>query len=84
MTIGVLSAYRGRTIGAQLLKKVEEQAEEDKSIDYIELHVQVGNDDALSFYAKHGYTNVELVENYYQKVTPASAHRLTKSVTHKS
>jgi ribosomal protein S18 acetylase RimI-like enzyme len=82
MTIGVLSAYRGRGIGTQLLQKVEEQAKADKDVSYIELHVQQGNDDALAFYAKHGYNNIELVENYYQKVTPSAAHRLTKTVTH--
>ena len=82
MTIGVLAAYRGRGIGSQLLEKVEAQAAADKDIEYIELHVQLGNDDAVNFYTKHGYTNVELVEGYYQKVSPSSAHRLTKSVSH--
>ena len=82
MTIGVLAAYRGRGIGAQLLQKVEEQAKADKSVAYIELHVQEGNNDALAFYGKHGYEKKELVENYYQKVKPSSAHRLTKEITH--
>jgi len=82
MTIGVLAAYRGRGIGRQLLEKVEKQAEEDKDVSYIELHVQLGNDDAVVFYTKHGYTNVELVDQYYQKVTPASAYRFTKNVQH--
>lgn len=82
MTISVLAAYRGRGIGSNLLKKVEEQAVADKDISYIELHVQKGNDDAINFYEKQGYKNIELVENYYQKVQPAAAHRLTKDIVH--
>lgn len=82
MTICVLAAYRTRGIGSQLLQKMEESAKEDKEIAFIELHVQQGNDEALKFYLKHGYTNEQLVENYYQKVTPAAAHRLRKTIVH--
>lgn len=84
MTVTVLPVYRSRGIGSTLLKKLETYAASDKSISYIELHVQTGNDEALKFYEKHDYKNIELVEDYYKKVKPASAHRLTKEVTHSS
>lgn len=80
MTICVLPVYRSRGIGGTLLKKLEDHAAADKEVAYLELHVQTGNDDAIKFYEKHGYKNIELVEDYYKKVKPASAHRLTKEV----
>lgn len=81
MTISVLPVYRSRGIGGALLKKLEAAATADKDIAYLELHVQTGNDEALKFYDKHEYKNIELIEEYYQKVKPASAHRLTKEIT---
>lgn len=84
MTICVLPVYRSKGIGGALLKKLEAAAVADKDISYLELHVQTGNDDALKFYEKHEYKNIELVEDYYQKVKPTSAHRLTKEIARSS
>ncbi len=44
------------------------------------LHVQVNNDDALSFYAKQGFANVGLVPGYYKRIEPSDCYLLSFKV----
>ena len=55
MMLGVLAAYRGRGIGAQLIQSVLDYYEKEKdgelaNVQEIALHVQISNTDAIRFY----------------------------------
>ena len=43
------------------------------------LHVQQGNDSALSFYKKHGFVVVEELKDYYTDLQPSGCLILEKS-----
>eukprot|EP00392_Amoebophrya_sp_AT5.2_P013723 g13852.t1 len=81
MTLSLLPAYRKRGIASALLKFLLEAATKEPQLKKVSLHVQTGNDVALEFYKKHGFRVEKTVENYYDKISPASAHYLTKDVT---
>uniref|UniRef100_A0A7S1TXC2 N-acetyltransferase domain-containing protein n=1 Tax=Phaeomonas parva TaxID=124430 RepID=A0A7S1TXC2_9STRA len=81
MTLGVLAAWRGRSIGSRLLEKVLENAEQDETLDHIYLHVQTNNDAAMSFYANFGFENVGMIENYYKRIEPPHCYVLRKSLS---
>lgn len=87
MTLGVLAAYRGRTIGAQLIQSILDHFEEEmgspelKDVTEIALHVQISNDDALKFYIdKFGFEKGEMVENYYRRIDPPHCYKLYKKL----
>ena len=87
MTLGVLAAYRGRTIGAQLIQSILDYFEETmtspelKDVTEISLHVQISNDDAINFYTeKFGFEKGEMVENYYRRIDPPHCYKLYKKV----
>ena len=87
MTLGVLAAYRGRTIGTQLIQSILDHYEDNKSspelkdVTEIALHVQISNDDALKFYKeKFGFEKGEMVENYYKRIDPPHCYRLFKKL----
>lgn len=87
MTLGVLAAYRGRTIGAQLIQSILDYYENNKSspelkdVTEISLHVQISNDDALKFYIdKFGFEKGEMVENYYKRIDPPHCYKLFKKL----
>eukprot|EP00536_Pseudo-nitzschia_multiseries_P006727 jgi/Psemu1/193696/e_gw1.146.41.1 len=88
MTLGVLAAYRGRTIGTQLIQSILDYFEENeadspelKDVTEISLHVQVSNDDAIKFYTeKFGFEKGEMVENYYRRIDPPHCYKLYKKV----
>mmetsp|Transcript_4691 Transcript_4691/g.9746 ORF Transcript_4691/g.9746 Transcript_4691/m.9746 type:complete len:192 (-) Transcript_4691:147-722(-) len=87
MTLGVLAAYRGRTIGAQLIQSILDHYESQKSspelkdVTEIALHVQISNDDALKFYIeKFGFEKGEMVENYYKRIDPPHCYKLFKKL----
>jgi ribosomal protein S18 acetylase RimI-like enzyme len=70
----VLPAYRERGIGGQLLRYILKAALESPDaagVREVYLHVQVGNDDALSFYIHHGFNVKGRLWNYYRKIQPA-------------
>jgi ribosomal protein S18 acetylase RimI-like enzyme len=77
MTLAVLAAYRGRGIGAQLLESITNYIK-DKPIGEIILHVQISNEGALRFYANFGFSQGELVENYYRRIDPPHCFILYK------
>lgn len=47
-------------------------------------HVQVNNEGAIKFYAKHGFEIVEEKKNYYKRIEPADAYVLQKTFRKKS
>jgi len=88
MTLGVLAAYRGRTIGAQLIQSILDYFEDEKDsnpelkdVMEIALHVQISNDDAMKFYMeKFGFEKGEKVENYYKRIDPPHCYKLYKKL----
>ena len=88
MTLGVLAAYRGRTIGAQLIQSILDYFENHmgddpdlKDVVEISLHVQISNDDAIKFYTqKFGFEKGEMVENYYRRIDPPHCYKLYKKL----
>ena len=86
MTLGVLAAYRGRSIGTQLIQSILDYYEENKdgeliNVDEISLHVQISNDDAMNFYkTRFGFEQGEMVENYYKRIDPPHCYLLYKKL----
>ena len=86
MTLGVLAAYRGRTIGTQLIQSILDHYEEHKDAEFkdveeIALHVQISNNDAIDFYTKRfGFEKGEMVENYYRRIDPPHCYVLFKKL----
>lgn len=85
MTLGVLAAYRGRTIGTQLIQSIldyyqdNKEEPELKDVTEIVLHVQISNDDAIKFYTtRFGFVQGERVDNYYRRIDPPHCYRLYK------
>jgi len=78
MTLGCLPAYRRLGLGTLMLEHVFKLCKSDGNIDSIYLHVQVNNDDALSFYKKFGFEIVELAKSYYKRIEPADAYLVEK------
>ena len=86
MTLGVLAAYRGRTIGTQLIQSILNHYEEHKDTEFkdveeIALHVQISNNDAIDFYTKRfGFEKGEMMENYYRRIDPPHCYVLFKKL----
>lgn len=78
MTINVLAAYRRRGVATHLLDFVLNAASQDERISEVFLHVQTSNDEAKNFYVTNGFTEMQVVENYYTRVEPSSAFLLKK------
>lgn len=79
MTLAVLAAYRGRSVGTQLLRSVLKYCRSMHQLKEVRLHVQVSNVDAIRFYtSKFGFTQGELVENYYKRINPPHCFLLFK------
>lgn len=74
MTLGVLEAYRGYTIGSRLVKKVIEYAKGQPTIFRMFLHVQVNNDKAIEFYKKFDFEITDKIEGYYRQITPSDGY----------
>ncbi|KAJ3261886.1 hypothetical protein HDU77_000699 [Chytriomyces hyalinus] len=83
MTIGVLGQYRKSGIGSALLMALIGRATADQTVAHIQLHVQISNENALSFYLKHNFRIVSQVRDYYvfnKGVIPPHAFLLRKNV----
>lgn len=83
MTLGVLAPYRERGIGHRLIQHVLSTVVHSQSaadVSEIYLHVQVGNDEALSFYMKYGFQVKEKLVNYYRKIHPADCFYVCKPI----
>ena len=87
MTLGVLAAYRGRSIGTQLIQTILEYYEDNKDSDLLKnveeicLHVQISNEDAIKFYTtRFGFVQGPMVENYYRRIDPPHCYLLYKKL----
>lgn len=81
MTLGVLATYRERGVGSQLLRHALDTATRPPvaaNVEEVYLHVQVGNDAALSFYMRHGFEVKKRLVNYYRKLDPADCYYVRK------
>lgn len=86
MTLGVLAAYRGRSVGTQLIQSILDHFEQNKDTEFkdveeIALHVQISNNDAIDFYTKRfGFEKGPMVENYYRRIDPPHCYLLFKKL----
>ena len=80
-TLAVLAVYRGRGVGMQLIDAILQYCKQNASVSEVSLHVQISNQDAIDFYTqKFGFTQGELVENYYRRIDPPHCYRLYKNL----
>jgi [ribosomal protein S18]-alanine N-acetyltransferase len=73
-TIEVLPAMRGRGIGRELLRRIEDSVR-DRGAHSIWLHVDSVNAGAIRLYESHGYTCQGRKENYYAHGRAALIYR---------
>ncbi|KAI8924015.1 acyl-CoA N-acyltransferase [Entophlyctis helioformis] len=66
MTLCVLPAYRRLNIGSMLLQCIIETFVADPTYEYMCLHVQTSNEQALRFYGKNGFYIYSRVDGYYR------------------
>ena len=66
VTIDVLPKHRRAGVGLQLLDKLEKEVV-GEGVKTIYLEVRIDNQAARRLYAKKGYTELEPLENYYNK-----------------
>lgn len=79
MTLCVLPAWRRAGIASQLFDWLLSEVKSHKDslkITKIVIHVQFGNDEAVSFYLKNGFQIVGSQADYYKTLTPSDAHIL--------
>ena len=69
-TIEVLPQYRGRRIGAELLRRIEGSANAERAIQ-VWLHVDIENTAAIQLYERAGYCNNGRADHYYARNRPA-------------
>lgn len=67
LTLGVLEPYRHLGIGKKLLEKVLEISGRSHAV-AVFLHVHVVNKNAINFYLKNDFKEMERIENYYSKI----------------
>ena len=53
---------------------------EAKNVKEMTLHVQSNNTQALKFYEKHGFENVEHLVGYYTELEPSDCYVLVKKL----
>eukprot|EP00850_Spirogloea_muscicola_P025082 SM002156S06713 [mRNA] locus=s2156:10:879:+ [translate_table: standard] len=80
MTLGVLAPYRRLGIATKLLEDCLELCREDESIYEVYLHVQVNNEEALSFYRRAGFEIAETIHNYYRRIEPPHCHVVRRTL----
>ena len=76
MTLGVLEPYRRYGVGSMMIEHIVDVVKELNNTDYIYLHVQISNREAIDFYLKHDFVIAETIENYYKKIKPSQSHLL--------
>jgi ribosomal protein S18 acetylase RimI-like enzyme len=65
-TIEVLPEYRGKGIGAELLRRLEGSANAERAIE-VWLHVDAENAPAIHLYERSGYHKSGRVDHYYAR-----------------
>merc|ERR1712241_1425227 len=78
-SLGCKYLHRRKGIGSYLLDNCIEFAI-NQNCKQIKLHVKEDNDDAISFYKKHGFYEFELVIDYYKRPERANALILCKDL----
>lgn len=78
-SIAVDPAFSGRGIGGLLLETVEDEMKKRGFASSI-LEVRDKNFESIEFYRKHGYVEIEYIENYYREIYRGSkgAFRMLK------
>jgi ribosomal protein S18 acetylase RimI-like enzyme len=66
---------------SELLKFITEKATSDPSVAEIYLHVQINNLNAKRFYVSHGFSEIEIVKEYYKNIEPADCFLLKKTIS---
>jgi ribosomal protein S18 acetylase RimI-like enzyme len=72
-TIEVLPEFRGRGVGAELLRRLEGSANAEGSIEVC-LHVDAENASAIRLYESTGYRRTGRAEHYYARHRPADIY----------
>ena len=68
------------SLGTQLLDQAVQDVMIPKGIKHIYLHVQTSNIAAYEFYKKHGFVELERLDNYYkQDIDPPHCFYLKKT-----
>ena len=78
MTLAVLAPYRRLGIASMMLEHLISFAQNNKKINEISLHVQTNNDEAIAFYERFEFENVEKVPSYYKRIEPSDAFLLKR------
>ena len=79
MTLAVLAPYRRMGVATKLLQYLLELIK-GKKINEVALHVQINNQEAIEFYSRFGFENVERVPAYYKRIEPSDAFLLRKTL----
>lgn len=58
------------------------KAQGNAAIGEVWLHVQVGNEEAKQFYLHNGFTEKEVIKDYYKNIDPPDCYLLCKTITH--
>lgn len=77
--LGILAPYRGKGLASALLDSVVSTGTDAQSI---YAHVWETNEDALEWYAKHGFARVILIPQYYRRLRPSGAWLVRKEIEH--
>ena len=77
-TLEVLPAWRGRGIGAELLRRLEGSANAERAV-AVWLHVDLENAEAIRLYERLGYQSTARADHYYARNRPAAIY--SKSLT---
>lgn len=63
-----------------MLKSALTAVPKHPDLDEIYLHVQTSNQDAINFYAKHGFEIKDMIKNYYKRIEPPDCYVLSKTL----
>ena len=63
--LAVLAAYRGLSIGTQMVQSVLDALPSHPDVAEVYLHVHVTNSGAIRFYERLGFENVGVIKGYY-------------------
>jgi hypothetical protein len=65
---------------SKLLKTALDVVAGDKDCIEVYLNVQTSNEDARTFYHSHGFTQTDMIPNYYKRIEPPDSFVFKKSL----
>jgi ribosomal protein S18 acetylase RimI-like enzyme len=65
---------------SKLLKQVLDVVSADKDVIEVYLNVQTSNEDARQFYVSPGFTQTDMIPNYYKRIEPPDCFVFKKSL----